>query len=333
MIARGEERFIEAYLSALSDGFPGAHGLKDDCAELAPLPGHSLVLKTDPIVEGVHFFDDDAPEDLGWKALAVNVSDLAAKAARPLAYLMALTVPAQPEPAWMERFANGLRDAQEAFGCTLIGGDTDCRPGPLSIAITIIGEVKSGAMVPRSGAHVGDAIYVTGELGGAALGLRLRLDDQYGSAWSLSEAGKEAALARYLRPEPRIGARRALQLYAHSAMDISDGLIKDLDRMCRLTGVGADLDLERLPAAPGVAEVLAQDRPAAVSLLTAGDDYEILATLADVDAGRFEKYAARAGVTVTRIGTIAHGPGVRLFDPEGHEIESNSSGYDHFDRI
>lgn len=330
MTASGEERFIATYLAPLARGFAGAFGLTDDCAELAPLPGHALVFKTDPIVEGVHFFAEDAPEDLAWKALAVNVSDLAAKGARPVAYLLALTLPERPEAAWMTRFAGGLGAAQEAFGCHLIGGDTDRSPGPLSIAVTAIGEVRAGQMVRRAGATVGDAVYVSGELGGAALGLWLR-QGRADAAWGLAGADRDAALARYLQPAPALGLRAALKAHARSAMDISDGLLKDLDRMCRLTGTGAEIEWAALPLAPGVRRIEAGDRDVALQLVSAGDDYEVLATVAPESAAAFEMTARRGGVAVSRIGHVVAGAGVRIVDPTGLEIEPGSTGYDHFD--
>jgi thiamine-monophosphate kinase len=331
MSARAEERFIASYLAPLADGFPGAFGLTDDCAEIAPLPGHAFVVKTDPIVEGVHFFAGDAPEDLAWKALAVNVSDLAAKGARPVAYLMALTLPEQPKPDWMERYAEGLRQAQDAFGCVLIGGDTDSRPGLLSIAISVFGEVRTGRMVPRGGAVAGDHIYVSGALGGAALGLQLRLDPGRAAALAPDESDRNLALQRYLRPAPKIGLRSSLLTYARTAMDISDGLLKDLDRMCRLTDVGATLELAALPLAAGVSAVLEMDRDFGIQLITAGDDYEVLATVPPESVAEFELNARRGGVSVRRIGHVVADAGVRLFDQFGNQIELGPTGYDHFD--
>ena len=331
MAASGEERFIAQYLAPLAAAHPGAYGLTDDCAELVPLPGHALIFKTDPIVEGVHFLSDDAPEDLAWKALAVNVSDLAAKGARPVAYLMALTLPEQPEAAWMARFAAGLEAAQTAFGCVLIGGDTDRSAGPLSIAVTAIGEVRAGQMVPRAGARAGDAVFVSGTLGAAALGLQLRIEAGATAGWRLSAADRAAAQARYLRPQPRIGLRAALKGHARAAMDISDGLLKDLDRMCRLAGVGARIEFDALPLGDGVKAVLAVDRAAAVQLAAAGDDYEVLATVPPESAAAFEAGARRGGVEVARIGHIVADSGVRLVDAGGGEIDPGTTGYDHFD--
>ena len=166
------EADLIAMLTHLTAGAPGAFGLRDDCACLTPRPGYDLVLKTDPVRAGVHFFPDDPPAAIAWKALAVNVSDLAAKGARPVAYLMALSFPAPPTRTWVTEFARGLGAAQAAFGCHLIGGDTDRSPGPLSIGITVIGEVPLGAMVRRDTARPGDAIYVSGTLGDSGIGLR-----------------------------------------------------------------------------------------------------------------------------------------------------------------
>ena len=153
MTASQEERFIAQHFEKLSARLPGAFSLKDDCAELVPAPGQAFIVKTDPVVEGLHFLADDDPADVAYKALAVNVSDLAAKAARPFAYLLAIGLPERPEAAWMERFTAGLAEAQEAFGMTLAGGDTDRISGPASIAVTVFGECPVGRMVPRGGAR------------------------------------------------------------------------------------------------------------------------------------------------------------------------------------
>jgi len=330
MTASGEEQFIAEHLAPLTRGIPSAFDLRDDCAEWTLLPGHSLVVKTDPIVEGVHFFSEDTPEDLAWKALAVNVSDLVAKAARPVAYLMALTLPARPQDNWMRRFASGLSDAQQAFGCVLVGGDTDQRDGPLSIAITMLGETPSDGMIRRQGARVGDLVYVSGELGGAALGLNLRRDaDFHGGV--VSERDRAAALARYLRPAPKLGIRAALRAAARSAMDISDGLVKDLDRMCRLTGVGAELELASLPLAAGVRSIFTSNVDEGLRLASAGDDYEVLATVPESEGRRFERLAGKGGVRVTCIGRIVSSPGVRMAGLSADNV-AKMTGYDHFDK-
>src|SRR5689334_17485316 len=181
----GEEAII-ALLAPLAAAAAGAFGLQDDCAVLQPEVGRELVLKTDPIAEGVHFLPQTAAADVAWKALAVNVSDLAAKGAAPRAYLLALSFPAAPQRGWVAEFAAGLRQAQERFGCHLIGGDTDRRPGPLTVSITLIGSVPQGRMVRRGTARAGDGLFVSGTLGDAALGLMLARDPTRAAAWRLS---------------------------------------------------------------------------------------------------------------------------------------------------
>src|SRR5262245_48078833 len=171
----GEEAII-ALLAPLSAGFPGAFGLKDDCALLTPPPGTDLVLKTDPIAEGVHFLASDTPQDVAWRALAVNASDIAAKGAQPLGYLMALSFPSPPRLDWLPALTDGLSTAQQRFGCKLIGGDTDRRPGPLTISVTMVGSLPRGTMVKRTTANPGDVLFVSGSIGDAGLGLALVLD-------------------------------------------------------------------------------------------------------------------------------------------------------------
>ena len=335
MTASQEERFIAQHFEKLSARLPGAFSLKDDCAELVPAPGQAFIVKTDPVVEGLHFLADDDPADVAYKALAVNVSDLAAKAARPFAYLLAIGLPERPEAAWMERFTAGLAEAQEAFGLTLAGGDTDRITGPASMAVTVFGECPVGRMVPRGGARPGDRVYVSGRLGGAALGLALRLGQHRSEAWLVPEAAAAAALARYLRPEPRLGLGAALRAYATAAMDISDGLVKDLDRMCRqgATGAaGARLRFEELPLFAGLRDALDADHNEVMQLITAGDDYEILATVPAAQAEAFVALAAKGGVEVAEIGEVVTDPGVRVLDGGGGDIDFAIRGFDHFER-
>ena len=255
MAASGEERFIAQYLAPLAAAHPGAYGLTDDCAELAPLPGHALIFKTDPIVEGVHFLTDDAPEDLAWKALAVNVSDLAAKARAPgrLSHGADLARRNPRRRGW-RGLPQGLEAAQTAFGCVLIGGDTDRSAGPLSIAVTAIGEVRAGQMVPRGGARAGDAVYVSGDAGRvprSACSLRIEADAAAG--WPLGAADRAVALARYSAPA-------AAAWPAHGAEGARPRCHGYLGRACSrtstgcagLASVGARIELAALPLAHGV---------------------------------------------------------------------------------
>ena len=236
---------------------------------------------------------------------------------------------------WIARFTDGLGDAQHAFAITLAGGDTDRVSGPATIAVTVFGECPVGRMVPRAGARPGDLVYVSGNLGGAALGLALRLDDAGELAAVIPEPAREAARARYLRPEPRLGLRAALRAHATAAMDISDGLVKDLDRMCRQGregAAGARVRLDDLPLFTGLSEALAAGRKEAMQLITAGDDYEILATVPPEAAAGFETLAAKGGVPVTLIGEITRDSGVMVVDGAGMAVEFATFGFDHFER-
>jgi thiamine-monophosphate kinase len=326
---RGEEAIVRV-LAPLAEGFAGAFGLRDDCALITPVPGTELVLKTDPVAEGVHFLPDEDPQDIAWKALAVNVSDLAAKAARPIAYLMALSFPEAPGAGWLARFAAGLAEAQARFGCQLIGGDTDRRPGPLTIAITLIGEVERGRMVRRATARTGEALFVSGTLGDAALGLALRKDVALAAAWGLTPAEAEHLRRRYARPEPRLALATALRDHASAAMDISDGLAKDLARLCAASGCAAHARFADMPLSPAAAKALAADPALAKLIVAAGDDYEVLASVPPANAAQFQASAAAAGVAVTRIGTTEAGEGIRIEDCDGRPLDLERTGWDHF---
>ncbi|MDQ8700081.1 thiamine-phosphate kinase [Hyphomicrobium sp. LHD-15] len=326
----GEDELIETTFAPLAAGFQGALGLKDDCALLAPPPGEDLVLTTDAVAAGVHFFPDDAAADIAWKALAVNVSDLAAKGARPIAYLMSLAFPERPERGWLDAFAGGLADAQAAFGIGLAGGDTDRRPGPFSATITAIGSVPTGRMVRRATARPGDVLFVSGTLGDSALGLLLRQDRELGGVLGLDEAETRHLIGRYLRPEPRLALAPALRGFASAAMDISDGLVKDCGRLARASGVSATLDSARVPLSGAAQRALLQ-RPALLErVLTGGDDYEVLAAVPPDRAEAFRAAAAAGGVAVSEIGHVATGSGITVTGPDGRALEIGAAGWDHF---
>ena len=328
--AMGEEAIIQGAFAPLSAGFPGALSLHDDAAIVAVPAGHTLVVTMDAIAEGVHFFADDAAADIGWKALAVNVSDLVAKGAAPHAYLMSLAFPGAPDREWIARFADGLRSAQNTYGLHLIGGDTDHRPGPLSITITAMGLVPAGAMVKRGCARAGDHIFVSNTLGTAALGLKLRANAPDANAWPLEDHERVALIRRYLRPTPPLGLIPVLRAHARAAMDISDGLMKDLGRMAQLSGVGAEILADRLPLSVPVAKVLAADPGVIAAIVAGGDDYEVLAAVAPDEVAAFEDAAARALVAVTQIGRIVERSGVLLTGADGVPVQLTQLGYDHF---
>jgi thiamine-monophosphate kinase len=327
----GEEQLIQDYLAPLAASAPGAFGLKDDCAMVRPPAGQDLVVTVDAVVSGLHFVPDEAPDVIAWRALAVNISDLASKGAAPYYYLMALTLPEAPTGDWMMQFAGGLKDAQDRYGLTLIGGDTDRRPGvPLSVTITAMGLVPTGKIVLRSTAKVGDRIFVSGTLGDAALGLALRRNPDSKRFATLDKDQRKFLLDRFLRPTPRIELSQLLLDFASSAMDVSDGFAKDLARLCKASGVSAHVDLADLPLSGPAALILADHPEFSDAPASGGDDYEILATVPVQDAAAFEEAALDAGVAVTDIGAIAAGTAGVLLDASGVPIVLAKTGYDHF---
>ena len=297
-----------------------ALGVGDDCALLAPAPGHALAVSSDMLVEGRHFVSTVAADRLGHKALAVNLSDLAACGARPLAFTLSLALPAADE-AFLAPFARGLLALAERHDCELIGGDTT--RGPLTISITAYGEVPTGAGLLRSGARAGDDLYVSGTLGDA----RLALEVFRGTA-----AVPGDALTRIRRameePLPRVELGQALLGMASSAIDLSDGLAGDLGHVLRRSGVGAVVEVDALPRSADVAgQASAMQREC---LLAGGDDYELLFT-AGPDRRDAVAVAARAASTpVTRIGRIEAGSALRFVDSAGQTVVGPASSFDHF---
>jgi thiamine-monophosphate kinase len=326
-----EEALIQGFLAPLAAGFPGAFGLTDDCAVLAPLEGQEFVLKTDAVAAGVHFLAFDEPQDIAWKALAVNVSDLVAKGATPVGYLMSLAFPEAPSHDWMHEFADGLAAAQRQFGIKLMGGDTDRRDGPLSVTITAIGRVAQGRMVRRGTAKAGDHLLVSGTLGDAGLGLVVHENRKVTRTdWKLDRAELDFLEQRYLRPEPRQALIEPLLEFATAAMDLSDGLVKDLDRMCRASGVGARVRESELPYSRPARKVMDALEGWRQVGLTGGDDYEVLAAVRPGNVEGYIRAAARAGVVVTRIGEAVEGRGVTVVGADGRPLVIEKAGYDHF---
>jgi len=328
-VISGEEELI-ALLAPLTEGHPGAFGLRDDCALLTPPPGADLVLKTDPIAEGVHFLPEEAPEDIAWKALAVNVSDLAAKGATPLGYLMALSFPAPPTRTWTEGFVHGLRNAQQRFGCHLMGGDTDRRPGPLTVSITLIGSVPKGRAVLRTTARAGDLLFVSGAIGDAALGLALAKEPALAAAWGLSQPEAEFLISRYRHPEPRLALGPALLQHAAAAMDISDGLVKDFGRMLQASGMGGRLRAGDVPLSAAARKVVAREPERLEQLITGGDDYEVLAAVPASRAAEFRATAGSVAICVTEVGRLAPDAGLLVEGPDGQPMRFDRTGWEHF---
>ncbi|MDX2259644.1 MAG: thiamine-phosphate kinase [Hyphomicrobiaceae bacterium] len=330
-----EARFVGRYLAPLAAGLPGAFGLLDDAAALSPSPGDDVVATLDTLVEGVHFLFDASTSDarrIALKALAVNVSDLAAKGARPYAYLLSLSLPDGFEH-WFEGFAAGLGEGQRRWSLSLAGGDTTRSPGGFVVSITALGLVPAGRMVTRSGARAGDIVYVSGTIGEAALGLDLRLESPRAALVAAQSAPQAVTqwLARHATPEPRLALAPLVLDHATAAMDVSDGLVLDLDRLARASGCGASLEAARVPVSPPARRLVASGVVELSDLLTGGDDYEILATVAPENAALFEASAEASGVAVTAIGTMRAGAGVDWLGTDGTPLAFARRGYQHVD--
>ncbi len=327
----GEERLIARYFRPLATD-PGAFGLIDDAAALTPPAGCDLVLKTDGLICGVHFFASDPADAVAKKALRVNLSDLAAKGASPVGFLLALALPEGIASPWLEAFAQGLGEDAEAFGFPLLGGDTDRTPGPITISIAAIGAVPHATMIRRTGAKPGDRVIVTGTIGDAALGLLLRRDPAIAAKWGVNSDEQEYLKFRYLIPQPRNALVEALRAYATAAMDVSDGLVGDLAKLCRASGVAAEVDVERVPLSDAARTACArQSADMLATALTGGDDYEIIATLRPESIAPFCRAALAKGVMVTEIGFVTAGEGtVRFIDRNRNTLRFAQTSFSHF---
>jgi thiamine-monophosphate kinase len=323
-----EERLIARYFRPLAT-HPGALDLTDDAAAVTPPTGCDLVLTTDGVIAGVHFFADDPPGSIGRKALRMNLSDLAAKGATPLGFLLALALPAGTDEAWIAAFAAGLGEDAMRYGCSLLGGDTDRTPGPISVSISAFGTVPSGKMVQRSTAKVGDSVVVTGTIGDAALGVLLRRDEGLAGRWRLSDRESTHLRHRYLLPEPRNALAQDVLRHASAAMDVSDGLAGDLTKLCRASGVSAEIDVARVPLSDAACAALAADPALLETILTGGDDYEIVLTLAPEKLASLRTAAQACGVAVAQIGRVAAGQGAR-FMHNGNALTFARPSYSHF---
>jgi len=300
-----ESRFIAA-LRGLARN-PGARGLMDDAAVL-PVSDGALVLTHDMIVEGVHYLASDPPEDVAWKLVAVNLSDLAAKGARPVGVLLGYML---GEQEWDTRFLAGLAEILDRYGVPLLGGDTVAGPksAPRSFGLTAIGAAPEAGAPSRAGARIGDILYVTGTIGAAGVGLAIARGER---------AGPEAALAAYRRPIPRLAEGQALAGHVHAMMDVSDGLLIDARRMAEASGIGLALRLDAVPLGEGCAN----DRAGRIAAATAGDDYELLFAAPD-------NFAPGPGVKATAVGRFQADGGLILDDTDGPVELPARLGYEH----
>ena len=299
---------------------PGALGLRDDVALIDGPAGTQYVLTTDAIVEGIHFFPTDPPRQIAQKLLRVNLSDLAAKGATPVGYLLTSALTDACDDAWLAEFSAGLAEDQRRFGLVLLGGDSVRTDGATMLSATIIGKVATGRAILRGGARPGDILYMAGTLGDAALGLKVL----EGALTGLEATHRDHLVSRYRLPRPRLDVGRGLVGHASAAMDISDGLVADLGHLCGASSVAAIVETARLPLSDAARTALAADPRLLPTILTGGDDYEIL--FAAPEPAR----PALAKMPVTEIGRIEAGHGVTIVNGDGKPLELTRGGYTHF---
>jgi thiamine-monophosphate kinase len=327
-MASGEDSLIARYFKPLATD-PGAFNLVDDAAILQA-SGDDIVVTTDAIVEGVHFLSDDPPDSVARKALRVNLSDLAAKGATPAGFVLTLALRAADD-SWLTPFARGLGEDASHFGCPLLGGDTVSTPGPLMISITAFGRVPPGKMVHRSGAKPGDRIVVTGTIGDAALGLDMLRGGAATTALADDAAAKQMLVGRYRVPQPRTALARVVLEHASAAIDVSDGLAGDLAKLCAASGVSAAVDAPSIPLSAAAAALLARGAVSIETIVSGGDDYEVLCAIPEGSFEAFAQAAHLAGVAVTSIGTVIAGTSAPKFlDVQGREIPLPRLSYSHF---
>lgn len=320
----GEFERIARFFAPLAA--PEGLKLLDDVAIIPGPAGEEYVLTTDAIVEGVHFLAEDPADRVAQKLLRVNLSDLAAKGALPVGYLLTTALPREREETWVERFAAGLARDQKEFGIGLLGGDSVATTGPVTLSVTVVGRVRAGEAVLRSGAKPGDMVFVSGTLGDGALGLKaLR-----GVLSKLDAADRDFLADRYRLPRPRLRLGQRLAGIAHAMMDISDGLVADLGHICETSGVGAVVEAARVPLSPATQRAIVGDGSLLAAPLAGGDDYELLFTASPDAADRIAALARETSVPVASIGRVEPGAGVRVIDERGVPISLADQGYRHF---
>jgi thiamine-monophosphate kinase len=331
-----EHDLINRYFAPLcsKSGTPPAFGLTDDAALLPPDQGLGHIVTTDMLVAGRHFFANDRPRDIAYKALAVNVSDMVAKGGRPRFYLLSIALPENTTLHWLEEFSQGLVVSQKIFDCQLVGGDTVSTTGPLTINITLTGHgasEKGPPMVLRSGANEGDIVFVSGTIGDAALGLLERQDDERFAIAKLDTQSMSHFRQSYLRPSPDIALAPMIARYASAAMDISDGLMGDFAKLCAASNVGGQLYLGDLPLSEPTRRLLKRSPALIQTVLGGGDDYQVLATIPSPVADRFiEQVSKQTVIQVRSIGLITEREcGVMVLNTDGNPLKIDEMAYDH----
>lgn len=323
---RGEFSLIRDVFGPLARHAPGALALSDDAALIEAPAGQTQVVTADAMVAGVHFATSDPPDLVARKLLRVNLSDLAAMGAAPAAYTLVAAISPEIRGDWIDRFAQGLAVDQAEFGISLIGGDTVATPGPPTFCVTAIGWVPDGNALRRNGASPGDRVFVSGTIGDGALGLGLAS----GELVAPTPEDREALIGRLRLPSPRVSLGRRLHGKASAAIDISDGLVADLGHLCRASGVGANVFIDRIPLS-GAAQSLVAGQPALIeTVITGGDDYELLFAVPASQTGDVAELARELDMVLTDIGEITAQTDVVVRDSEGVSMALSSPGFQHF---
>lgn len=322
----GEFELIARYFAPLAADAPGAFGLRDDAAVIALPAGEELVVTTDAMLDGVHFLIKDGAARIARKLLRVNLSDLAAKGARPIGYQLAIAL---PEPLasdeWLGAFCAGLAQDQKAFGIALYGGDTVRSPDRLMLNVTAFGAVPAGAMLRRDLAQAGDDLYVTGSIGDAALGLEVKLNHRLFSSSAMMFFDSRLHL-----PTPRLAFGQQLRGLANAAMDVSDGLVQDAGHIASASGLRAVIHADAVPLSLATRQAIADDKSLLPTVLTGGDDYELLFAAPSENAQDIAALSRRVGLAVTRIGGLEAGTGVSVIDAGGQPMDMMRGGFQHF---
>ncbi len=322
---RDEFRLIADFFAPLAADAPGALGLEDDAALLSGGGDQETVVTVDAMVAGVHFVGDEPAGLIARKLLRVNLSDLAAMGAAPVGYLLSAAWPDATPDTWIADFVVGLAADQREFDCCLLGGDTVSTSGPLMLSLTALGRVPTGTALRRGGAAPGDRIYVSGSVGDAALGLAA-VD---GRLSGIAETTRGVLIDRYQLPSPRLALGQALRGLASAAIDISDGLAADLGHIAAASGVGAEIEADKVVVAEAAkAGLLALSRPIDM-VLGGGDDYELLFTAPPEAADAVAALAARLNLPLSPVGRITPAGGVRVLDADGGEIALAEAGWRH----
>jgi len=326
-----EDEVIATFFAPLAG--VGAFGLQDDAAVLALARGEELVVTKDMLTAGVHFFASDPPHAVARKALRVNLSDLAAKAAKPCGFLLGLALPEGWTNEWLADFARGLSEDAAAFDCPLLGGDIVKTGGPLLLSISAFGTVPAGKIIRRGQVAAGDMIFVSGTIGDAALGLRCRRAGALDADWinCLATAETDFLTSRYLLPQPRLDLREALRAHAHAGMDISDGFAGDLTKFLQLTGMTAEISSNVIPLSEAASRVLDKGPALIETILTGGDDYELLCAVPPSEVPAFEASAAIARIPVHAVGVAKLGAAAPIFkDKAGRILTFAEPSFRHF---